>query len=70
MPRRQQFLVGQLAMGRAGGMNHQALGVADVGQMAPELQRLDEAPARLAPALDVEAKTAPAPRGRYFWASA
>ena len=39
-----------------GGMDDQRLGVADVGEMREQLQPLDEAPAGLAAALDVEAE--------------
>ena len=44
-----------LLMRRAGGMDHQGLGVADIGEVGGEAQRLDEAPPRLAPAADAEA---------------
>ena len=39
-------------------MNHQALGVADVGQVREHLQRFDEAAAGLEPALNAERQNA------------
>ena len=40
------LLVGQLLVGRAGGVDDQRLGVADVGQVRDQPQLLDEAGAR------------------------
>ncbi len=45
----------ELLMRRAGGMDHQRLGVADIGEMGDQLQAVDEAPAGGAAALDAEA---------------
>ena len=39
-------------------MNHEALGVADVGQVREQLDRVDELPARFQAALDAEADDA------------
>src|SRR5439155_5707875 len=51
---RGELLVRQLAMRRRRGMDDEALRVADVGEVAPERQRLDEAAPALAAALEVE----------------
>ena len=51
---RDQLVVRELAMRRRGGMDDEALRVADVGEVAPERQRLDEAATALAAALEVE----------------
>src|SRR6185369_3381151 len=48
-------LVGiHLLMGGRGGMNDQRLGIADIGEMADQLQALDELAARGPAALDAE----------------
>ena len=52
MPAACKFLGRLLAVGGAGRMDHQRLGVADVGQVRGQLDRLDELPRRLAAALD------------------
>ena len=44
-----------LLMGGAGGVNHQRLGVTDIGEMADHAKRLDELPAGGTTALDAEA---------------
>src|SRR5689334_16678457 len=49
-----QLVVFELAVGGAGGMDDEALGVADVGEMAPERERFDEALAGRTAARDVE----------------
>ena len=46
----------ELGVCRRGGMDHQRLGVTDIGEMRKQLQPLYEAPAGLAAALDVEAE--------------
>src|SRR5690606_30793628 len=50
-PRFFQLLGIHLLMRRARGVNDQRLGVADIGKMTREPERLDEFPPRLAPAL-------------------
>lgn len=51
-----QLLVGrELLVGRAGGVDHQRLGVADVGQEREDLQPVDEGNRRIVSALDSEA---------------
>src|SRR5437762_4518319 len=49
-----ELLVRELAMRSGGGMDDEALRVADVGEVAPERERLDEAASALAAALEVE----------------
>ena len=51
---RRELLVGQLGVRGGGVVDRQRLGVADVGQVAEQLQALDELLAGLAPALDPE----------------
>ena len=53
-PRGALLLVAQLLVGRAGRVDDQRLGVADVGQVREQLQPLDEAPAGLEAAPDAE----------------
>src|SRR6266404_5690781 len=48
------FFVRQLTMSSGSGMDHQRLGVADVGKMRAELKRLDELHPGLHAALDAE----------------
>jgi hypothetical protein len=60
------LLGGELAMRRRCRMNDQRAGVADIGEMGEELDRLDQRDARMTP----KVKTEPAPLGRYFRASA
>ena len=56
MPPAGQRLVAHAEVGGAGRVDHQAAAVADVGQMAEHLQRLDEGLALFAAALEVEAE--------------
>ena len=61
------FLLAQLAVGGGGGMDGQALGIAHVGQVAEQLQALDEASCRLpAPPLMPKPRIAPGPFGQVF----
>ena len=48
----EQFFLGQLGMGRAGGMNDEALHIGDVCQQGENFQRIDEGPGFLLAALD------------------
>ena len=48
------LLAGELRVGRRGRMDHEAAHVADVRDVAVQLERLDERSARLGPALDLE----------------
>jgi hypothetical protein len=57
-------------VGGAGRVDRQALGVAHVGQVAEQLEAVDEALARLQPALDAKAQDGAGPLGRYFCARA
>ena len=47
-PGRAQFVIGQLLMSRRGRMDHETFGVADVREVTPQLERLDERTAGLA----------------------
>src|SRR5690606_15772128 len=58
-PGRALLLGRQLAVRGAGGMNRQGLRIADVGQVAEQLQTLDQLAARLVAALQTEAQQAP-----------
>ena len=49
-----EVFVAELAVSRAGWVDDQALGIADIGQVAPESQRFDEALARLSSTLEIE----------------
>ena len=49
-----QLVVGELRVRRRSGMDDEALCVADVGEVAPEFERVDEAPPGLAPAAQAE----------------
>lgn len=62
------LLGGKLLVRRAGRMDHQRLGVADVGQVGVELDAVDEFLARLEAAADPEGDEGACPRGRYFLA--
>lgn len=53
-PARAQLVVGELLVRRRGGMDDEGLRVADVGEMTPELERLDEREPGLAPAAQAE----------------
>ena len=66
------LLLGAQLLVRGGGrVDHQALGVADVGQVREQLQRFDERLARpRSPPLMPNVSTPPRPSGRYFCASA
>ena len=48
------LVVGQLLVGGAGRVDDQALGVADVGEEAEQLDAVDEPPAGVRAALDAE----------------
>src|SRR5262249_33159914 len=54
--RRQALLVAQLAMRRPGGMQDQAAGVADIGEMRKQLHALDQFDPGLVAALDAKRK--------------
>ncbi len=60
------LLLAQLAVGGAGRMDGQALGIADIGHMAEEPQLVDEALAGLPPALDAEGENGARPLGQVF----
>ena len=51
-----QFVVRELAMGGAGGVDDEALGVADVGEVGEQAHAADEVLAGLAAAIEVEAE--------------
>ena len=52
--------------GRRGGMNHQALGVAHVGEVREQLQGVDELPAGFEAALDPEREDSPLALGQVL----
>ena len=58
-----QLCRAHLLMGRARGMDDERLGVADIGQMTRELERLDELAAGGRPPLRPKLTIEPAPRG-------
>ena len=63
--------VRQLLMRGRSRMNHQALGIADIGQVRKQLQRFDEfLPGFAIPPWIPKVSMPPAPSGRYFSASA
>ena len=63
-----QLVFGELAVGRAGWVNGQALGVTDVGDVAKELQVVDEVLACCLTALDAKAEDRARALGQYFLA--
>ena len=55
-----------LAMGRAGRVDHQGLGVADVGQVRSELDRFDKLPRSRVAAFHAESQNRAAAAGQIF----
>src|SRR5206468_2518327 len=62
-----ELLLTQLAVRRTGRVNDQALGVAHVGQMAPQAKRGDEPLAGRAPTADIEREHGTGPPGQIFF---
>ena len=60
------FGFAKLFVGGGRRVNHQTFSVADIGQMADQLQVLDEFDSRIPAALDAETTRAPCPLGRYL----